>query len=468
MVFSSSVFLFVFLPITLIVYWLWREHIEIQNTWLLFVSVVFYFWGEPTFIFGLIFSSIANWYLGEKIKICIKASKKKILFVLVLTFNLLFFIFFKYLGFFIESLNLVTNIKILNPNIKLPIGISFFTFQVMSYQIDVYKCKSEKKTNLKEFLLYALMFPQLVAGPIVRFEDISTNLRIRKMNYVSYSQGMYRFVVGLSKKVLLADHLAIIAENAYYLMDNSSSSVITAWIGAIAYYLQLYYDFSGYSDMAIGLGKMFGFEFPENFNYPYISTSIKEFWSRWHITLSRWFRDYVYIPLGGSRQGKIRAVLNLIIIWVLTGLWHGAGWNYVVWGIGYFVALSLERILLKYVKIPKIIGHTYTLIVTCTMQVVFHTLNLRKSMYYIQCMYGNAKMFDQSIKNLLLSAGIIPILAIIMCYPWKKVLKSIFLRVNLSTEKIRVLQSAIIFLLFIICASMCVTENYSPFIYFNF
>jgi len=468
MVFSSSVFLFVFFPATIIGDWLFRKHIEIQNLWLLFVSILFYAWGEPTFIFVLLLSAVINWLIGEKIKICEGIEQKKLLLISSIVLNLSVFIVFKYLGFIISNINALVGMSLPNPNIRLPIGISFFSFQVMSYQIDVYRGEIEEKTRLYEFMLYALMFPQLVAGPIVRFKDISVNLKNRKMTFEGYSEGLYRFVIGLSKKVLLADHLAVISDNAYYSIDHGMASLATAWIGAIAFYLQLYYDFSGYSDMAVGLGRMLGFSFPENFDYPLIASSIKEFWRKWHMTLSGWFRDYVYIPLGGSRKGKARTRINLFIVWFCTGLWHGAGWNFIAWGLGYFVVMMIENAMLKHVRIPKAIGHLYTLLITITLQVIFHSTKMSSGLYYVRCMYGGSEIYDGNTLMLIISAGLIPIIAVVFCYPWRNIINRLVSILRVSNGTLDVLRGVVLVGLFVLSMSMCVTESYSPFIYFNF
>ena len=467
MVFSSSVFLFAFFPVTVIGFWLLRNNLNLQNTWLLFVSILFYAWGEPTFVFILLLSSVINWIIGERIKLSSDFSRKRWLLIISLVFNLGIFVVFKYLGFIINNVEVLIGVTLPNPHIRLPIGISFYSFQVMSYQIDLYRDEDTEKTSLRDFMLYALMFPQLVAGPIVRFKDIAINLKVRNDTFSKYSEGLQRFVIGLSKKVLLADQLAMLSDNAYFIM-NKGGSVATAWIGAIAYYLQLYYDFSGYSDMAIGLGKIFGFSFPENFDYPYISSSIKEFWRRWHMTLSGWFRDYVYIPLGGSRKGKRRTLINLFIIWLLTGLWHGAGWNYILWGLGYFVIMNIEKVLLKHLNIPKIIGHVYTLVITISLQVIFHSTELASGLYYVKCMYGGSKLFDNNSVELITSAGMIPIIAVIFCYPWRDFAKKMVEKTRISSGNQAIVRGLVLVSLFVLCMAMCVTENYSPFVYFNF
>lgn len=468
MVFSSSVFLFVFFPITICGYWLLHNNIDFQNSWLLLVSILFYAWGEPVFVFVLLISSVVNWMIGEKIKSSDEIIAKKTMLIATIMLNLGIFIVFKYLGFIISNINSLAGLVIPNPDIKLPIGISFFSFQVMSYQIDLYRGGHREKVRLRDFLLYALMFPQLVAGPIVRFSDVAERIKARNNTFLEYSNGIYRFIIGLSKKVLLADQLAIIADNAFYIIDSGQISMATAWIGAIAYSLQIYYDFSGYSDMAIGLGGMLGFKFPENFNYPYVSASVKEFWRRWHMTLYSWFRDYVYIPLGGSRRGKRKTLINTFVIWALTGLWHGAGWNFVVWGLSYCVILVAENAISKKITIHKSIGHIYTLVLSCSLWVIFRCTTLTSGLAYLKYMYGTGRLYDSNSIALVLNAGLVPIIAIVFCFPLKGIMSKIIAKSDILVGLKPVVRGIVIFSLFILCMAMCVTENYSPFIYFNF
>ena len=346
MLFSSPIFLFSFLPITLFVYYIFLIKTKrVKNYFLLLMSLIFYAWGEPKFIVMLIASIVINWFFGILIdKNRENKKKSKLIIALMLLANLSILIVFKYLGFLVTNINVIFNQNLVVPNIALPIGISFFTFQAISYVIDVYRKNGTVQKNILNVGLYLAFFPQLIAGPIVRYETVAEQINYRKENFDDFSNGVYRFIFGLSKKVLISNQMAIIADVAF---DNSPSSVLFAWLGAIAYALQIYFDFSGYSDMAIGLGAMFGFKFDENFNYPYIAKSITDFWHRWHISLSTWFRDYVYIPLGGSRCKRSRAFLNIFIVWLLTGIWHGASWNFILWGLYFFVFLIIEKSLFK-------------------------------------------------------------------------------------------------------------------------
>ncbi len=341
MVFSSTEFLLLFLPALLILYYLpWVKSRKYKNAVLLVASLGFYAWGEPLFVFVMLFSVMINYVCCLAMEKW--AEKKKIWLIAAVAFDIALLAVFKYAGFISQNIAALCGSEKLIADIALPIGISFFTFQMMSYVFDVYYGTVRAQKNPLYVALYVSLFPQLIAGPIVRYSQIETEITFRHDTFESVSKGFRRFVYGLGKKVLLANFLAQIADNVFDYM--SAPSVMMAWLGAIAYTLQIYFDFSGYSDMAIGLGEMFGFHFLENFNYPYIAKSVTEFWKRWHISLSTWFRDYVYIPLGGNRVKKSRWILNLFIVWLLTGIWHGANWTFVLWGLIYFVVLLLEKL----------------------------------------------------------------------------------------------------------------------------
>lgn len=327
MVFSSPLFLFIFLPIVIAGYYLINQ--KFRNVWLLLVSLFFYAWGEPVYIFLMIASIIINYFSGLLLSKVLGEVKRKIVLVCSILVNLSALAYFKYCGFFVRNVNDLFNVNIPIKEISLPIGISFYTFQGISYVVDVYRNNAKCQKNILNLGLYISFFPQLIAGPIVRYEDFEKQILNRKESSDKFYSGVRRFIIGFSKKILIADQLSTLADSVF---SRNGMSALAAWIGAVAFTLQIYFDFSGYSDMAIGLGKMFGFDISENFNYPYISKSIKEFWRRWHISLSTWFRDYVYIPLGGSRCKPIRSYLNLIVVFLLTGLWHGASWNFVAWG----------------------------------------------------------------------------------------------------------------------------------------
>ncbi len=330
MVFSSLVFLFVFLPLIICLYYLSKD--KYKNYLLLVASLFFYAWGEPTYIVIMILSIIANFIFGRQVSI--ENKYRKIWLTTSVIFNIGMLGVFKYTGFFIDNLNNIFNLNIMNPQIALPLGISFFTFQAMSYVIDVYRHDAKVQNNIFNMALYISLFPQLVAGPIVRYQTIADQIIEREHNLLKFEKGIGRFILGLSKKVILANSLGLLADSVFSTNINDIA-ILSSWLGIISYSLQIFFDFSGYSDMAIGLGQMFGFEFLENFNYPYISKSASEFWRRWHISLGSWFRDYVYIPLGGSRKGKVRTYINLFIVWFLTGFWHGASWTFIAWGLAW-------------------------------------------------------------------------------------------------------------------------------------
>ena len=343
MVFRSLMFLFVFLPSVLLIYYVCPK--KFRNLVLFVSSLVFYAWGEPVYIVIMIFSTVFDYFNGlliEKYRQKGQLKKTKIVLINSIIINLAILFFFKYTDFFINNINLLLSSNIQTLDLALPIGISFYTFQTMSYTIDVYRGEVKAQKNIISFGAFVVLFPQLVAGPIVRYKTIATQLDERKESQEQFANGVHRFIIGLGKKVLLANNIGLVWEQiSSYNIETLSTA--TAWIGAIAFSFQIYFDFSGYSDMAIGLGKMFGFNFLENFNYPYISKSITEFWRRWHISLGTWFKEYVYFPLGGNRGGKAKQIRNIFIVWGLTGFWHGASWNFVVWGLYFAVLLIFEK-----------------------------------------------------------------------------------------------------------------------------
>ena len=348
MVFSSTVFLFLFLPIVLIIYYNpIIKNRKFKNLFLLIVSLLFYAYGEPVFIFFMLFSIMVNYLLGRLVAQSPKGKKgnSKHYVTIAYIYNLFVLFIFKYLTFVLKEFNLLFKNDSFTINIALPIGISFFTFQMLSYVIDVYKDPKKVQKNIINVALYVSLFPQLIAGPIVRYETVANELENRKENINDFICGLYRFIYGLGKKVLISNYVGLIADNIFQNIQTSPIAVGTAWIGAIAYTLQIYFDFSGYSDMAIGLGKMFGFHFDENFNYPYIAKSITDFWRRWHISLSSWLKDYIYIPLGGNRKGKLRKYLNTFITFAISGVWHGSGLTFLIWGVLHGLYNMIENIL---------------------------------------------------------------------------------------------------------------------------
>ncbi len=468
MLFSSNVFLFCFLPILCILYKLLYKSRRVQNVLLTLASLFFYAWGEPAFVLVMLLSIFVNWLLGLGVgRNEQNQGRKKAFLVLAVVFNLLLLFVFKYLNFTLQNLNRLSFVHLPQTNIALPIGISFFTFQAMSYVIDVYRGKGKAQKNIFNIALYISLFPQLIAGPIVRYETIADQIENRKETIDGFCAGLFRFVVGLTKKVLLANNLALVADTAF---DGSERSVATAWLGAIAYTLQIYYDFSGYSDMAIGLGEMFGFKFLENFQYPYISRSVSEFWRRWHISLGTWFRDYVYFPLGGSRvEKKSTLVRNLFVVWLLTGIWHGAQWTFLCWGLMYFVLLTVEK-LSGFEKKPKKIiplRYLYTMFFVVAGWVLFRAPDLGSAVQYFGTMvgvgsngWGDAAAIQLLMPNLVFFAA-----GILFSFPVVPKLKEKLARHQTPLALAR----GAVLLCFLLCDIACIIiGNYNPFIYFNF
>lgn len=364
--------------------------VRFRNVILLLASLVFYAWGEPVYLFLMLLSILFNYFSGLDIARNLqdkRAAKRSLVFNLII--NLAVLGFFKYEGFVLDTLNGILPVHISYHALPLPIGISFYTFQILSYIIDVYRGNVKVQTNLPNFALYVTMFPQLIAGPIVQYADVDEQLASREVSRTKFGEGSMYFIRGLAKKVLLANTSGMIFTEVSGLAKGNIA-VMTAWLGAFAYMFQIYFDFSGYSDMAIGLGKMFGFEFNMNFNYPYVSKSITEFWRRWHISLSSWFRDYVYIPLGGNRVSKIKHIRNLLIVWFLTGLWHGAAWNFVAWGLYYGVILIIEKYLLSPVldRLPDVVRHIYSIVLVVIGWVLFFSSSFGQAADYIRVMFG--------------------------------------------------------------------------------
>jgi alginate O-acetyltransferase complex protein AlgI len=383
MIFSSFVFLCVFLPLTYLLYTI-VPSIRWKNGLLIVASLIFYAYGEPVYVLLMIFSAWINYLYAR----CIAGyqKKKKIFLVAAVVINLGILCVFKYAGFLIQTCNRLFHLSLKDPSISLPVGISFFTFQALSYVIDVYRGTVKVQKSFWKVLLYISFFPQLIAGPIVKYRDISEEIEDRKQDPTEAALGMRRFICGLAKKVLIANTMGKVADQMFA-VDFSSVNFFVAWLGAIAYLMQIYYDFSGYSDMAIGLGKMFGFHFQENFRYPYGATSIREFWRRWHISLSTWFKEYLYIPLGGNRKGRARTCLNKMIVFFFTGLWHGANWTFVLWGLYHGMFLLFEQYVPLEKKLPKLLGHIYTLLVVCVGFVLFRADTITQAVFFIRQMF---------------------------------------------------------------------------------
>ena len=433
-----------------------------KNVLLLLASVFFYAWGEPVFVLLMLFSILLNWGIGLKMD---KSEKKKAWLIVSVVWNLSIMFVFKYLVFVLSNVDLLLHTNLSDISIALPLGISFFTFQILSYIFDLYYGKTTVQKSLHKFALYVTMFPQLVAGPIVRYEQIAYEIDHRKENMEDFSLGMTRFVYGLGKKVLLSNAMGTIADNMFYLSGQGEISVAAAWLGAIGYTLQIYFDFSGYSDMAIGLGRMFGFHFLENFNYPYMAKSITDFWRRWHISLSSWFRDYVYIPLGGNRCSIARNYLNTFVVWLLTGIWHGANWTFIVWGLGYFVLLCIER-LSGLTKGAKYIGHVYTMLAVTLLWVVFRADSLSLAGRYIGQMFGGSGMlWDSYAVECLGGSWLMLLAALLFSLP---VVKTLADKLKLQETARKNIAAILAIPLFLICIAKCLSSAYNPFIYFNF
>jgi alginate O-acetyltransferase complex protein AlgI len=466
MVFSSTIFLCVYLPLVLLGYYICPK--KGRNLFLLIVSLVFYAWGEPKYVFLMIFSILVNYIFGRLMdKNRGRQKRMKLMLVLSVVIDLGLLSVFKYTDFIITNVNAIFGSSFDLLNIALPIGISFYTFQAMSYTIDVYRNDVRVQKNLIDFGMYITMFPQLIAGPIVRYADVQDQLAERSVTTADFSEGVMRFVVGLGKKVLLANQMGAVWSEIYAL--GGDVSALMAWTGAIAYTFQIYFDFSGYSDMAIGLGRMFGFKFPENFRYPYQSVSITDFWRRWHITLSTWFKEYLYIPLGGNRCGLARQALNLLIVWSLTGFWHGAGWNFVMWGLYYFVILFIEKLfLLKALdKLPKFFRHVYALLLIVIGWVIFASDDVGVLLPYLGSMFGaNGAVGGMDVYTLFTKA----VLLIICCVASTELPKRLFLSATgaMNEKAAFTIKSVMTIALLALSMILLIGDSYNPFLYFRF
>ncbi len=457
MLFSSVPFLFYFLPCVLLAYVITPK--KFKNFTLLICSLVFYAWGEPRLVLLMLLTVFCGYILGlltEKYQ-----RYKKVFLTIALAVALGFLGYFKYADFFIQNINAATNLSIPLLRVALPIGISFYTFQLISYNIDVYRGSVPAQKNFVDLAAYISLFPQLIAGPIVRYSDVAQQLQERTHSVEKTATGVRRFVIGLSKKILIANVLGEICE---IFKASNDKSVSFFWLYAIAFCLHVYFDFSGYSDMAIGLGKMFGFDFLENFNYPYISKSITEFWRRWHMSLGSWFRDYVYIPLGGSRVGKLRLLFNIFVVWMLTGFWHGADWNFILWGLYFAVLLVFEKaFLLKWLKNSRVISRIYVLTLVIISFVIFNASSLNEAFQYIGGMFGagNYPLFSIETIYYFKNYALVLAMAIIGVTPIPKLL----------TQKIKIsqyLEPVFLLALLVMVTAYLVDGSFNPFLYFRF
>ena len=486
MLFSSTEFLFAFLPLTLILYYLLSFSRHLKNIILLAASLYFYAWGEPRFVYVMLASIVCNYIAGLGIGTARKnghprTAKLMLTFGILCNLGLLFV--FKYLTFVLGNVNAILPLPFAVPEIALPIGISFFTFQSMSYIIDVYRAHADMQKNPLDLALYVALFPQLIAGPIVRYETVAEQIRSRRESWTMFHPGFCRFLTGLFKKVLISNQMGLVADKAFSMNADGTLGTAMAWLGALSYALQIYYDFSGYSDMAIGLGKCFGFSFEENFDYPYISCSVTEFWRRWHISLGTWFRDYVYIPLGGSRvKTRTRLVVNLAVVWILTGVWHGAAWNFLLWGVWFFLLLTVEKLffaerirqsdLLPFYK--KIPAWLYAMTAVLFGWVLFRAENLPLVLSYFKVLFGGGVTGDSTALLFLAQKAVYYLAAIVFSAPLLPYLRRVMntLRENKTTAVIPVicdiLYPILMLSLFLICTAYLLKSTYNPFIYFNF
>ncbi|MDO4493052.1 MAG: MBOAT family protein [Clostridia bacterium] len=461
MVFSSTVFLFLFLPAVLALYYIPRTGREYKNTVLLSASLAFYAWGEPAFVFVMLGFVLINWFAGLKIGAAQTHGAKKAWLTAAVALDIALIVVFKYLGFLSFNFLKLFGREAFALKIALPIGISFFTFQIMSYVFDVYYGHAAVQRRPDRLALYISMFPQLIAGPIVRYETVAREIGERRENREDFCEGMARFITGLAKKVLIANYAGLCADNVFSL-EPRLIAVGTAWLGAVAYMVQIYFDFSGYSDMAIGLGRMFGFRFDENFDYPYVARSATEFWRRWHMSLSGWFRDYVYIPLGGNRGGTAKTIRNLFAVWLLTGVWHGANWTFVLWGLYWFVLLVTEK-QTGLAKCPNAFGHVTTLLLVLFGWVLFRSESIGACGAFLGAMFGagSGQWADTLTAYLSGGSAFALIAGAVFAFPVVPKLKERF-------GAHPAVRGIVLAVLFAVSAMLCVKSTYNPFIYFNF
>ena len=465
MVFSSAVFFFVFLPVVFILHTVIRNTTA-RNVLLIVASLIFYAWGEPVYVVLLLASILINYLLGRFVW-----GRKPVLVAAVIV-NLAFLIVFKYAGFIVQSINVLPFISLKEPKISMPIGISFYTFQAMSYVIDTYRDERKRPGSFLDVMLYVCLFPQLVAGPIVKYNSVREQLQDRQVSAEGTASGIQRFIVGLSKKMLIANVMAVAADRMFAL-DIAQLDMASAWVGAVCYMLQIYFDFSGYSDMAVGMGKMFGFSFPENFDYPYTACSIRQFWKKWHISLTSWFREYLYFPLGGNRKGRARTLFNRFFVFLCTGIWHGADWTFVVWGIYHGVLTMLETVLVKDKNAGKaadsakpvirVLGHIYTLLAVMIGFVIFRADSMSQAVHFIVSMFsfGATAVGTMTAVSVMSPLFIITlIIAAVACTP--------VLRMLPKNAVTRLLGMVLTIILYMLCIMEIAAGSYNPFIYFRF
>lgn len=467
MLFSSIPFLFYFLPCVLILYLIAPKCLK--NTVLLLSSLVFYAWGEPRYVIWMLLAITLGYIFGLLIE-RFKEKKRisKLFMILSVASSLAMLGYFKYVDFFIGNFNAITGLSVPLLKIALPIGISFYTFQILSYTVDVYRGDVAAQKNPIDLAAYVALFPQLIAGPIVRYSDVAEQLKSRTHTFEKTALGARRFMIGLGKKILIAN---ILGELCDTFRASDDKSVLFFWLYAVAYSLHIYFDFSGYSDMAIGLGKIFGFDFLENFNYPYISASITEFWRRWHMSLGSWFRDYVYIPLGGNRVSRLRHLFNIFVVWMLTGFWHGAAWNFIVWGLFFAVLLMVEKLcLLKYLKKSRVLSHIYVVILIIISFVIFDASSMGQAFSYIGSMFGAGgyPLVSTEFLYYFRSYGVVLILGIIGATPLPKKLWNRIAATNIGSNIMTFAEPIALSALLLCCSAYLVDGSYNPFLYFRF
>lgn len=466
MLFSSILFLYYFLPIVMLLYFAVPKCLK--NGVLLLASLVFYAWGEPKYVILMIASIVIGYVSGLLIEAFHNPKWKKVCFVLSLTVCLGLLAYFKYAEFFLENFAAITGITVSISKIALPIGISFYMFQILSYIVDVYRGEAAAQKNIVHLAAYVAMFPQLIAGPIVRYVDIAKELENRTHSIGNFALGARRFIVGLVKKILIANTLGELCD---IFRDSDEKAVLFYWLYAVAFGLHIYFDFSGYSDMAIGLGRIFGFTFLENFNYPYISKSITEFWRRWHISLGSWFRDYVYIPLGGNRVSKPRWFFNIFVVWMLTGFWHGAAWNFVVWGLVFAVFLVIEKLwLLKWLEKAKVWNHVYVVVIVLIAFVIFNAADMKEAFSYIGGMFGAGGISVSSPEFVyyLKSYSVTLVLAVIGATPFVKNAINGCLEKQNKRKVVNVLEPIALVAFLMVMTAYLVDGSFHPFLYFRF
>ena len=461
MLFSSVTFLYYFLPAVLILYFLAPR--KLKNTVLLLSSLVFYGWGEPKLLFLMVFTIAMFYFCGLMIGRSETQKGKKLWLTVSIVISIGLLAVFKYADFFIDSVNAVTGLSIPLLRLALPVGISFYTFQSLSYTIDVYRCNVPAQKNPISFGAYVALFPQLIAGPIVRYVDVARELNERTHSWEDFCLGLRRFLVGLGKKILIADNLALLMK---IFRESEGKSVLFYWLYAVAFTLNIYFDFSGYSDMAIGLGRIFGFRFIENFNYPYLSKSVTEFWRRWHMSLGSWFRDYIYIPLGGNRVSRGRWVFNILTVWMLTGLWHGAAWNFVLWGLLFGILLMVEKWVPALQKLPNLLRHGYVLLIVCLSFVLFNADSLSQALSDMGGMFGFAGVPVVNAESLYYLRSYAPLF--LMAFAGATPVVRDTARKIGETSWGAVLEVVLMAVLLTVCSAYLVDGSFSPFLYFRF